>query len=463
MLARRHIRIIELGVKSLLLHKMRSALTMLGIIFGVCSVIAMLAIGEGASYTAQQAIKKLGSANIIIRSVKPSDDNKSSSNTRSFVSEYGLTYKDGGRLGATIPGVQHVLPMRIIREKVRFNENSVDSQIIGTHPLYASLSGIDVVRGRFLTDTDELRQFNVCVLTVGLASRLYPYQDPLVETLKINGEYYRVVGLVRETGTEQKRPQSGASEGQTLDNNVYMPLSTLRSRFGETIIRRSSGSFQAEKVELHQITVQMSDPEAVEAAVPQIEALINRFHTKRDFEMIVPLQLLRQAEQTKKIFNIVLGSIAAISLLVGGIGIMNIMLATVTERTREIGIRRALGAKKQDIITQFLVETVVLSVGGGVIGVLVGDGSVPRLGVHRHDDHHHTDVGDPLLRNLRCHRRHLRPVPGIPCRGARSDRGAPSRVNGTRRVPHLPLDPAPEESSSFFHPNGVPSCGGLRM
>jgi putative ABC transport system permease protein len=157
-----------------------------------------------------------------------------------------------------------------------------------------------------------------------------------------------------------------------VDSNLYIPLSSARRRFGETLFRRSAGSFEAERVQLHQITVQMKDSAAVERAVPEIEAMLRHFHTKKDYEVVVPLQLLRQAEQTKRIFNIVLGSIAAISLLVGGIGIMNIMLATVTERTREIGIRRALGARKRDIITQFLVETVVLSLGGGIIGVVVG-------------------------------------------------------------------------------------------
>src|SRR5204863_6456871 len=161
-------------------------------------------------------------------------------------------------------------------------------------------------------------------------------------------------------------------EGQALDNNLYIPLSTARSRFGETLIRRSAGSFEAERVELHQITVELESAENVETANPQIAAILQRFHQKKDYEMIVPLQLLRQAEQTKRMFNIVLGSIAAISLLVGGIGIMNIMLATVTERTREIGVRRALGARKKDIVTQFLVETLVLSIGGGLIGVALG-------------------------------------------------------------------------------------------
>jgi putative ABC transport system permease protein len=161
-------------------------------------------------------------------------------------------------------------------------------------------------------------------------------------------------------------------EGQPLDSNVYVPLATTKSRFGETIFKRSAGSFEAEKVQLHEVTLQFNAVEDVEVAVPMIRTLLKRFHQKTDYEVIVPLELLRQAEQTKRIFNIVLGSIAAISLVVGGIGIMNIMLATVTERTREIGIRRALGAKKKDIVTQFLVETVVLSVGGGLIGVVVG-------------------------------------------------------------------------------------------
>jgi putative ABC transport system permease protein len=262
--------------------------------------------------------------------------------------------------------------MRFIRENVRFFRNEVAGQVVGTHPVYKDISGIDNVRGRFITETDDLHQNNVCAISSGLAKRLFPYQDPLDQEVKIGAHYYQVVGLVRETSTEERRPQSGDITGQPLDNNVYIPLSAARSRFGETLIRRTAGSQEQERVQLHQITVQFADTAHVETAVPQIEALLNRFHTKRDFELIVPLQLLRQAEQTKRIFNIVLGSIAAISLLVGGIGIMNIMLATVTERTREIGVRRALGAKQKDITSQFLVEAMVLAVGGGLIGVALG-------------------------------------------------------------------------------------------
>ena len=368
---------VRLGVKSLALHKLRSILTMLGIIFGVCSVIAMLAIGEGASYEAQETIKRLGSRNIIIRSLKPPDDARqqgggSGGGGRGGALDYGLTYLDGSRLQTTIPGVDQVLPMRIIRENVRFDQNSIACQIIGTLPSYPEIVGVDLIRGRFLVHLDEVQQENVCVLTIGLAERLFPYQDPLQHSVKIDEFYYRVVGLVQERNLPEHRTQAGQMEGEPLDNNVYIPLATSRSRFGEVLIRRTAGSVETEKVELHQITLQMRDTAAVESADPQIKTLLARFHNRNDYELIVPLQLLRQAEQTKRIFNIVLGSIAAISLLVGGIGIMNIMLATVTERTREIGVRRALGARKADITTQFLVETIVLSIGGGVIGVVVG-------------------------------------------------------------------------------------------
>jgi putative ABC transport system permease protein len=374
MKASQFISTVKLGIKSLLLHKLRSGLTMLGIIFGVCSVIAMLAIGEGASYEAQEAIKNLGSNNIIIRSVKPPEDTNDTGGGRGMELDYGLTYDDGARIYSTIPGVRRVLPMRIIRENVRFNESTFPCQIIGTTPSYPEIVGVDIMRGRFICDTDELHQQNVCALTTGLASRLFPYQDPLRQAIKVAGVYYRVVGLVQEKNTKEQRSQSGEMEGEPLDNNIYIPMSTSRSRLGEMIIKRITGGMgmEAERVELHQITVQMKDTDAVEIADPQIKTLLSRFHEKNDYETIVPLQLLRQAEETKRIFNIVLGSIAAISLLVGGIGIMNIMLATVTERTREIGVRRALGAKKRDITTQFLVETVVLSIGGGLVGVVVG-------------------------------------------------------------------------------------------
>ena len=366
---------VRLGIKSLMLHKLRSALTMLGIIFGVCSVIAMLAIGEGASYEAQEAIKKLGSNNILLRSLKPPEQarqQQGGNNPRGMQLKYGLTYDDAARLRTTIPGVVRVLPLRIIRENVRFDRTEIPCQVIGTLPSYPDITGAAMVRGRFLAHLDEQHAENVCVITTGLARRLFPHVDPLHQALKVDAFYYRVIGILQERSQPEQRSQAGKMEGQPLDNNIYIPLSTARTRFGDVLIRRGAGSIEAEEVQLHQLTVQMRDAGAVETADPQIKTMLNRFHDQNDYEVIVPLQLLRQAEQTKRIFNIVLGSIAAISLLVGGIGIMNIMLATVTERTREIGVRRALGAKRRDITAQFLVETVVLSIGGGLVGVVVG-------------------------------------------------------------------------------------------
>ena len=375
MLGSQFVSTITLGIKTLMLHKLRSALTMLGIIFGVCSVIAMLAIGEGASYEAQEAIKKLGSNNILLRSVKPAEQARQQlggGGGRGMQLKYGLTYEDGARLQSTIPGVLRVVPMRIIRENVRFGRTELPCQVIGTLPTYPEVTGAAVMRGRFLAYFDEQHKENVCVITTGLARRLFPFQDPLQHAVKIDAFYYRVVGIVQERSQPEQRSQAGKMEGQPLDNNVYIPLGASRTRFGEVLIRRTAGSVEAEEVQLHQVTVQMRDLPAVETADPQIKTVLKRFHDQIDYEVIVPLQLLRQAEQTKRIFNIVLGSIAAISLLVGGIGIMNIMLANVTERTREIGVRRALGAKRRDITLQFLVETVVLSVGGGLVGVMVG-------------------------------------------------------------------------------------------
>ncbi len=372
---------VQLGIKSLLLHKLRSGLTMLGIIFGVCSVIAMLAIGEGASYEAQERIKRMGSENILLDSIKPPEENKQGAEDKKWVADYGITYKDFSRIQDTVQGVERIVPLRIIRENIRFDRNQEAGQIIGTLSSYPQVQNINLLAGRFLSDTDEKNQRTVCVITQNLARKLFPYQNPMDSTVRVRDSYYQVIGLVEENGLISQRPSAGKTDSQADEHNIYIPLSTARSRFGETLVNNSSGSRSSEKVELHTLVIKMKDADSVVAGEPQIQHLMTHFHEKKDFKLTVPLQLLREAEETKRMFNIVLGSIAAISLIVGGIGIMNIMLATVTERTREIGIRRALGAKRKDIITQFLIETIVLSVGGGVIGVGLGI-TVPLIVSH---------------------------------------------------------------------------------
>ncbi len=362
-------RAIALGFKTLWLHRMRSFLTMLGIVFGVCSVVAMLAVGEGAGYEAQEQIRRLGSQNILLQSVKPADTERISSD-QSRVSEYGLTYDDMKRIQDTIPSVTIMAPGRVIRNHVWNATRRVDAEIVGVVPWYTDVRKLRVSSGRFFTTVEYGGHVNVCVISGAIAEKLFPFTSPEGRNVRIASDYYKVIGVV-----ESEAATAGNANGSNAADyapRVYIPLTAAKSRFGETLIRRSQGSFDAERVELHEAVVQVDRVEDVAETALVIDSILASQRRSRDYEMIVPLELLRQAERTKQIFNTVLGAIAAISLLVGGIGIMNIMLASVTERTREIGIRRALGAKKRDIIVQFLIETVILSGTGGLIGVAIG-------------------------------------------------------------------------------------------
>jgi putative ABC transport system permease protein len=365
-------RVLQLGWKSLWLHRLRSLLTVLGIVFGVCSVIAMLAIGEGASFEAQEQIKNLGSQNIIVRSVKPPEEQKvTDRGSQSYVIEYGVTYTDLRRLQATIPGIGLVLPARVLRDYVWNISRRVDTEIVATVPGYPTLRHQRVAQGRFFTDAEMAAEANVCVLGAEMVAALFPLESPLGQEVRVGGGYYRVIGVMEPRGQGAKAA-APASEAPPAAHQMFIPLETAKTRYGEVLHRVRSGSFEQERVQLHEVTVAVDRLERVSPVAEAIKQLLAHTHKKKDYEVVVPLELLRRAERTKQIFNLVLGSIAAISLLVGGIGIMNIMLASVTERTREIGIRRALGAKRRDIVTQFLVETVLLSGAGGVLGVALG-------------------------------------------------------------------------------------------
>ena len=369
----RLLRAMRLGIRSLWLHRLRSLLTMLGIVFGVCSVIAMLAIGEGASYEAQEQIKSLGSQNIIIRSSKPPDDQKvSEQGSQSSVLQYGVTYLDAQRISETIPGVTVILPSRNIRDYVWNISHRVDCEIVGTVSWYPSMRNHRVVSGRFFTENDMDGRTSVCVLGAEMVPLLFPMESPLGKHVRVGGDYYQVIGVMEARGHEAKTDDSTDSKDKSALNRMFVPLETVKMRYGEVLLRRRAGSFEAEHVELHELTVKVASLGEVTGVAEAIKAVMERNHKKKDYQIDVPLEMLRRAERTKQIFNIVLGSIAAISLLVGGIGIMNIMLASVTERTREIGIRRALGARRRDIVVQFLVETVMLSGIGGILGVLLG-------------------------------------------------------------------------------------------
>ncbi len=369
-----------LAVRNLSLHKLRVLLTILGLIFGVGSVIAMLAIAEGASLEAQRQIASLGATNIIIRSTKPPNDENPSKqeNTESYVLTYGVTYSDYTRILATIPTVKGATPLREFVKKVRHLEREIEGRIVGVNPDFLKMTGQQTEDGRFLTDADLFFQANVAVLGFQAAEKLFPYGDPVGKTVRVaEDHYFRIVGV-----TSYKAPSSGTGSSlaaQDFNRDIYIPLTTDRARFGEIIESEKQGSFTAERIQLSQVTVTVDSMENVKKTATALDSLLGQFHPKKDYVITVPLELLEKAEATQRIFNLVLGSIASISLLVGGIGIMNIMLATVSERTREIGIRRALGARRRDIIEQFLIETTVMSSSGGLIGVLLGVAAPPLV------------------------------------------------------------------------------------
>ena len=361
------LRTLQLGVKSLLLHPLRSLLTVLGIFIGVASVIWLLAIGEGISRKAQEQIEGLGANNIIIRSIKP--PNESTQQSRGPV-PYGITRADYERLTETIPTIERALRIREIRRRFAYGGRLVDGRLVGCTPEYAEVTRLQVDRGHFITDTELDKKHNHCVLSAGVAEKLFPLEDPIGRSIHVEQEYYVVVGVMK--AKDPTAGIGGSLAAQDFSADVYIPITTLWARIGDSVVTRRSGSMEGEVVELSQVTLRVYDVKDVLQTADLVKETMARHHRNEDYGVTVPLELLEQARTTRMMFIIFMGLIAAISLVVGGIGIMNIMLATVTERTREIGIRRALGAKRRDIVRQFLIETVALSIVGGITGILGG-------------------------------------------------------------------------------------------
>ena len=379
-------RTLKLGIKSLWMHRLRSTLTALGIIFGVSSVIAMLAIGEGASQKAQAEIASLGSQNIIIKTAKPPEDEKASGQSQGIsMLEYGLTYTDAEIFRNSIPNVQVIVPNRIIPCEVWYRNRKLATEVIGTVPWYTETFPIQIQHGRFISSIDTNYRQGVCVVDEKVAEDLFLFDYPISQYVKIGQDYYKVVGVVSEQtrSTFESNPAESAAAGKTQTGTsvgkIYIPLTTAKGRFGEIQVQiAGTGGVNAERVELQEIILKVGSLEEVMPTRDIVDVVLGRAHKKEDYQITVPLELMRRAKAIARIFSIVLGSIAAISLLVGGIGIMNIMMATVSERTREIGIRRALGAKKRDIIIQFLSETLLLTLTGGILGIFLGS-LIPSL------------------------------------------------------------------------------------
>jgi putative ABC transport system permease protein len=354
---------IRLALQGLTANKLRSALTMLGIIIGVAAVIALVAVGQGAQASVTQRFQSLGS-NLLVVSPGAAFYGRASQGAASAQS---LTNEDTQAIAQLATLVEAIAPEYSIRgAQMVYGNKNTQTSALGVTPEYLTVRNWQVSRGRFIDQQDVENLAKVCALGTTVVEDLFGgnYLDPVGKTIKINRQNYQVVGVMASKG------QAGFTNE---DDQVFIPLSTAQVKFGG-----------AGNTSLGSINVQVTSADMMDFAQAELRAILRARHglspsQTDDFTVRSQVQIMEMVQQTTGTFTILLGSIAAISLVVGGIGIMNIMLVSVTERTREIGIRRAVGAKRRDILTQFLVEAVVLSSMGGVMGVLVGWGGAQLL------------------------------------------------------------------------------------
>ncbi len=341
--------LLRIGLQGIVEHKLRSFLTMLGIIFGVAAVIAMLAIGEGARRQTLSQIRALGLNNIIIQS----------SDGEGKPGEKGnILFSDAEALQQILSTIDALAPVIRYETEAYYKTRSKAVKLTGTNARFFKLMNLKVEQGGLFNEWDDEHFQKVCVLGAEVARDLFLAENPLGKLIKLDKLWFRVIGVL----ARQPVSTVGASE-VNFNRQIFAPLQTLYVRFD-----RPSRDSQLQQLVLH-----VPDENKIVATARITESILMRRHqNQKDFKMIVPEQLLRQSAETQRLFNIVMGTIAGISLLVGGIGIMNIMLASVLERTREIGIRRSLGATRKDILSQFLLEAVLLSLIGGLAGIFTG-------------------------------------------------------------------------------------------
>jgi putative ABC transport system permease protein len=377
---------IRLGVSNLRLHKLRSFLTALGIILGVAAVITMVSVGEGSKRQALEQLERLGAKNIIVRSRKPPEvQQQGGGQRRSFMSRYGITREDLRVIATNFPDAEAIVPLKEVGAEILKENRRQASQAFGTLPALQDVAKLSVARGRYLTEQDVAEAAMVVVIGSRVAEEMFPFDDPLNNTLRIDEKVLSVVGVMAPVGLSGGA--GAALVGRDLNNDVHLPISTAATVFGDQIIKRQSGSMEASEVQVSEVYLSAPTRDTVlDYAAMAARIMEVRHPGMKDIVMIVPYELLESARKSALTAQVMLVMIAAVSLLVGGIGIMNIMLASITERTREIGIRRALGATRKHIIGQFLVETGVLSGLGGLAGVALGVGLslflgwvVPRL------------------------------------------------------------------------------------
>ena len=367
-----------MGLQSLLGYPMRTILTMLGVVFGVGSVIAMLALGAGAERELLQEIGRLGIQNIIVNSIEPEKpENNNSGGRGGWINYYGLKFKDHRQITQTIPGIDRALPVHLSKKKVWNGSKWLESNLFAVGPEYFEVFGLKVASGRVLSIQDEDELARVCVVRSGLLKELGIYEDPIGYLLTVGDQKFRIVGVLSEDRFQGYAQKALVADARSSE--IYIPYQTILKRQGTRSFSGSAGNWEATDVELNQIVIEVEDLDQVIEVSRMVDHVLTRNHPEKDYEMIVPLEVLAQRRKTQQVFNIALVAIASISLLVGGIGIANIMLATVTERTREIGVRRALGAQRRHIIAQFLTETTTISIFGGLLGIVLGFGLVQIL------------------------------------------------------------------------------------
>lgn len=385
---------LRIALEAITHNKLRAVLTSLGIVFGVGSVISMLAVGTGAKQEILEQMKLLGTNNIIITPIVEQEEGKVGEDDLAKRTEKkrfsaGLTLQDAAGIQATIPGVDFVSPEVVVETMVLREGLKRSSKLVGVDSTYFATTDFALERGQIFSRKNIAMASPVAVIGFAIKAKFFAREDPIGGKIKCGSLWLTVIGVMRERRISKDNIQHLGLRDYNYD--VYTPVSTVLLRYKNRSLvtklavqqaaRQTGSDENAESKkplnyhQLDRLVVRVADADRMVGLAEVISRMLQRRHNQVvDFQVTVPEQLLRQAQRTREIFNIVLGAIASISLIVGGIGIMNIMLASVMERTREIGIRRAAGATKRDIALQFLGEATMISVTGGVIGVLLGVG-----------------------------------------------------------------------------------------
>ncbi|MCU1230124.1 MAG: hypothetical protein JWO97_3008 [Acidobacteria bacterium] len=346
------------AVRNLGRHKLRTALTMLGMVFGVGAVIAMLSIGAGGEKKALEAIGKLGLRNVIVRAKNVKPDERQELRKKSL----GVSLRDGEAIAEAIPNVEIVLPrVEVKAYKILAPDAKTKGKVVGLSSRYADTASVALAEGRFFDAKDEREHAQVAVIGERIRRNLFGYGSSIGKQLKVNDVWLEVIGVLAADAPSGANEQTVAV-GSTAEE-IWIPVSTAMRKFDRDPL----------DAPLDELMVTMKPNVSTRETAELMKPLLDRLHGGADdYEIVIPEALLEQSRQTQRIFNIVMGSIAGISLLVGGIGIMNIMLASVLERTREIGVRRAIGATRRDIRAQFVIESFAISFLGGVTGIIIG-------------------------------------------------------------------------------------------